>query len=136
MPEEGRPISETDTARLPRPVAADLLEASLCCAVGAYRGAALLSRRAVEQVAVLRRVPLDRRTFQQKVAWLVTASDLPPDLVPAARAVSDLGNAAAHGGEPVTRDEACQGVRSALALALAALGGREGPGPRDPSNPG
>lgn len=122
-PDGWRPIVETDTAGLPGPIAADLLEASLCCTFGAYRGAALLARRAIEQVAVLGRVPLDMRTFHQKVAWLVQVGRLPPDVVRHARAVRDLGNAAAHGGEPVTREEACAGVRSALAVALAVLTG-------------
>ena len=121
-PGDWRPIAEADTAGLPGPIAADLLEASRCCTFGAHRGAALLARRAVEQVAVLRRVPLEMRTFHQKVAWLVEAGHVPRRLVPDARAVRDLGNAAAHGGAPVTMDEACAGVRSALAVATAALG--------------
>ena len=116
-----RPISESDTAGLPAPIANDLIEASLCCTVGAYRAAGLLTRRAVEQVAVLRRVPLEMRTFHRKVAWLVEAGHLPPDLVSDARAVRDLGNAAAHGAEGVTMDEACAGVRSGLAVAVGVL---------------
>ncbi len=118
-----RPISEADTAGLPGPIAADLLEASRCCTFGAYRAAGLLVRRAVEQVAVLRRVPLEMRTLNQKLAWLVKTGHLPPDLVPDARAVRHLGNAAAHGTEDVTMDEALAGVWSALAVAVGALPG-------------
>lgn len=114
-------ISDADVAGLPSPIAADLLEASLCCSVGAYRAAALLTRRAVEQVAVLRRVPLEMRSFHQKVAWLVQAGHLPPELVADARAVRDLGNAAAHGVSRVTLEEACAGVRSGLAVAVGVL---------------
>ena len=116
-----RPIADAEAAGLPAPIAADLLEASLCCSFGAYRAAGLLTRRAVEQVAVLRRVPLEMRSFHQKVAWLVEAGHLPPDAVPDARAVRNLGNAAAHGAEGVTMEEACAGVRSGLAIAVAAL---------------
>jgi hypothetical protein len=115
------PISEADTAGLPGPIASDLLEASMCCTFGAYRAAGLLARRAVEQVVVLRRVPLDRRTVDQKLAWLREAGHLPPELLADARAVRDLANAAAHGAEGVTADEACAGVRSALAVAAGAL---------------
>ena len=115
------PISEADTAGLPAPIAADLLEASQCCTFGAYRGAALLTRRAVEQVAVLRRVPLEMRTFHQKVAWLVDAGHLPRDLVADARAVRDLANAAAHGSASLTMEETCTGVRAGLAVAVGVL---------------
>lgn len=115
------PISEADTAGLPGPIAADLLEASMCCTFGAYRAAGLLARRAVDQVAVLRRVPLDMRTLHQKLAWLLEAGHLPPDLVRSARAVRDLGSAAAHGAEGVTMDEACVGVRASLAVAVGVL---------------
>jgi len=115
------PISEAGTAGLPGPIAADLLEASTCCTCGAYRAAGLLARRAVEQVAVLRRVPLEMATFHQKLAWLLEAGHLPPDLVGDARAVRDLGNAAAHGAEDVTMREACAGVRSGLAIAVGVL---------------
>ena len=116
-----QPIAHADTVGLPAPIASDLLEASLCCTFGAYRAAALLTRRAVEQVAVLRRVPLEMRTFHQKVTWLVEAGHLPVDLVADARAVRDLGNAAAHGADAVTMEEACTGVRSGLAVALGVL---------------
>jgi hypothetical protein len=115
------PISEADTAGLPGAIAADLLEASLCCTFGAYRAAGLLARRAVDQVAVLRRVPLEKRTLHEKLTWLLEAGYLPPDLAPDARAVRHLGTAAAHGTEGVTMDEACAGVRSSLAVAVGVL---------------
>ncbi len=123
---DGQPISPADTAGLPGPIAADLLEASRCCTIGAYRAAGLLARRAVEQVAVLRRVPLEMRTLNQKLAWLVEAGHLPVHLVGDARTVRDLGNAAAHGTEEVTMDEGLAGVRSGLAVAVGAF-------PRQPS---
>ena len=115
------PIADADTAGLPGPIAADLLEASSCCSFGAYRAAGLLARRAVEQVVVLRRVPLERRTLDQKLAWLLEAGHLPRALIAEARIVRDVGNAAAHGAESLSSDEACAGVRSALAVAVAAL---------------
>lgn len=115
------PISDADVAGLPSPVAADLLEASLCCTFGAYRAAALLTRRAIEQVAVLLRVPLDMRTFHQKLAWMADAGHLAPGLLGDARAVRDLGNAAAHGVSSVTLEEALAGVISGLAVAAGAL---------------
>jgi hypothetical protein len=119
MPEA--PIGPDDTVGLPAPIAADLLEASTCCAFGAYRAAGLLARRAVEQVVVLRRVPLERRTLDQKLAWLLEAGHLPRAHVADARAARDVGNAAAHGAEALTWEEACAGVRSALSIAVAVL---------------
>ena len=104
---------------LPGPIVADLLEAALCCSAGAYRGAGLLARRAVEQVAVLRRVPLEKRTLDQKLGWLLEAGHLPRTSVADARTVRDVGTAAAHGGEALTEAEANAVVTSALAVARA-----------------
>ena len=115
------PIQPADTVGLPAPLAADLLEAATCCTFGAYRAAALLARRTVEQVVVLRRVPLEMKTLQQKVGWLLTAGHLSRSLSAEARTVRDVGAAAAHGAGPVTRDEAYAVVRAALAVARAVL---------------
>jgi hypothetical protein len=120
-PMDDPPIQPADTAGLPAPLAADLLEAASCCAFGAYRAAGLLARRTVEQVVVMRGVPLTMRTLQQKVGWLLTAGYLPRALAADARTVRDVGTAAAHGGDPVTRDEADAVVRAALAVARAVL---------------
>lgn len=113
------PVLEAGTAGLPGPIAADLLEAALCCSAGAYRGAALLARRAVEMVAVLRRVPLEKRTLDQKLGWLLEVGHLPPASVADARTVRDIGTAAVHGGDAVTETEARAVVASALAVARA-----------------
>lgn len=115
------PIAPADVAGLPAPIAADLLEAAACCSFGAYRAAGLLARRTVEQVVVMRRVPLEMRTLQQKVGWLLTAGHLPRASAAEARAVRDVGTAAAHGGDPVSRDEAYRVVTAALAIARAVL---------------
>jgi hypothetical protein len=112
-------MNDVDTEGLPGPIAADLQEAALCCSVGANRGAALLARRAVEQVAVMRRIPLDMRTLHQKLLWLLRAGHLPPSLADHARIVRDIGNAAAHGGEVLTKAEADAVVASAMAVARA-----------------
>lgn len=113
------PITPADVAGLPAPLAADLLEAAECCAFGAYRAAGLLARRAVEQVVVLRGVPLEMRTLQQKVGWLLVDGHLPKSRAAEARVVRDIGTAAAHGGDPVTVAEADAVVRAALAIARA-----------------
>jgi hypothetical protein len=114
-------VTKAQTDGLPGPIADDLLEAALCCSVGAYRGAALLARRAVEQVAVMRRIPLEMRTLHQKLLWLLRAGHLPAALAPQAVTVRDIGNAAAHGGEPLTRDETYAMVGAALAVARGVL---------------
>jgi len=114
-------ITEAETIGLPDAIAADLLEAATCCTAGAYRGAALLARRAVEQVVVMRRVPLETKTLHQKLVWLLKAGHLPGDLAGDARTVRDVGNAAAHGAEALTRDEAHAMVVSSLAVARGVL---------------
>ena len=114
-------MDDVETEGLPGPIADDLQEAARCCSIGANRGAALLARRAVEQVAVLRRIPLDMRTLNQKLVWLLRAGHLPPALAEHARIVRDIGNAAAHGGEALTDAEADAMVASALAVARAVL---------------
>ncbi len=118
---EQSPIADADTVGLPSAIAADLLEASTCCDAGAYRAAALLARRAVEQVVVMRGVPLDVRTLRQKLVWLLESGHLPAELAGAARTVRDVGNAAFHGAEAVSRDEARAMVVASLAVARAAL---------------
>jgi Domain of unknown function (DUF4145) len=70
---------------------------------------------------VLRRVPREMATLNQKLGWLLESGHLPASFAPDARAVRALGNAAAHGAAAVTRDEAWAGVRSALAVAGAVL---------------
>jgi len=118
-------IRPEQTAGLPGPVAADLLEAGECASFGAYRAAGLLARRAVEQVAVLRRVPLEKRTLDQKLGWLLEAGHLPRTSLGHARTVRDVGTAAAHGGEALSRAEADAVVTAALAVARSVLLGED-----------
>lgn len=115
------PIVPADVAGLPAPIAADLLEAASCSSFGAYRAAGLLARRTVEQVVVMRRVPLEMRTLQQKVGWLLTAGHLPRTMAAEARTVRDVGTAAAHGGDPLSHEEADAVVKAALAIARAVV---------------
>lgn len=118
-PEEA--VTEKDTSGLPGPIATDLLEAAACLAIGAHRAAALVARRAVEQVVVMRRVPLETKTFHQKLGWLLQAGHLPRTLAGHARTVGDIGTAAAHGGGALTREEAYAMVVSSLAVARGVL---------------
>jgi hypothetical protein len=126
------PIVAEETAGLPAPVVADLLEAALCCELGAYRAAGLLARRTVEQVVVMRGVPLTMRTLAQKLGWLLAAGHLPRSLAAEARTLRDVGTAAAHGGDPITRTEAGAAVRAALAVARSVLL-PDGPPARSPA---
>ena len=114
-------ITEKDTSGLPGPIVTDLLEAAACLEIGAHRAAALVARRAVEQVVVLRRVPLETKTLHQKLGWLLKAGHLPRPLAGHARTVGDIGTAAAHGGGTLTTDEAHAMVISSLAVARGVL---------------
>jgi len=119
------PITDAQTAGLPAPIASDLVEAARCCSFGAYRAAGLLARRAVDQAAVLRRVPLEARTLHQRLGWLLEHGELPRTLGRDARTIRDVGTAAAHGAEALDRSEAYAVVSSALAVVTALC-------PRDP----
>ena len=118
---EPSPSTDADMVGLPRPIAADLVEASTCFDAGAYRAAALLAGRAVEQVVVMRGVPLDRKTLHQKLVWLLESGHLRADLANAARTVGDVGNAASYGAEAVTREEAKPIVLASLIVVRGAL---------------
>ena len=120
-PPEEPLVTVEKTAGLPGPIATDLLEAAACLTFGAHRAAALLGRRAVEQVVVMRRVPLEMKTLHQKMVWLLQAGHLPRHLAGHARTVGDSGTAAAHGGEALSRDEAHAMVVSSLAVARGVL---------------
>ena len=120
VPQES-PIIDADLVGLPKSIAADLLEASTCYEVGAHRAVALLARRAVEQVVVMLGVPLGTKTLHQKLAWLIKSGHLPADLADAVRTVRDVGNAAFHGAEPMTREEAKTMVVAALVVVRGAL---------------
>lgn len=115
-------MDDRQTAGLPEGIARDLLEASTCCSAMAYRGAGLLARRAVEQAVVMLGVPLTKRTFQQKVAWLLEEGHLPKRWRSAAGTILDVGNAAAHGASPISRDEAHAVVRAALSVVSVLVG--------------
>ena len=110
------PITRSQTAGLPGGMATDLLEACRCYSFTAYRGAGLLVRRAVEQAAVIRKVPLTNRTFQQKLDWLLDEGHLPKQWKASADAVRDIANAAAHGASVIRREEAHTAIRAALAV--------------------
>lgn len=119
MPERS-PITAADVGGLPITIVADLLEASTCTTP------ALTGRRhswpgGVEQVVVMRGVPLDMTTLHQKLVWLLESGHLPAALVGAARTVRDVGNAPSHGAEVVGRDEAKAMMVASLALVRGAL---------------
>lgn len=124
-------LGTADTPRpvagLPQGIADDLEEATRCLAVQAHRGAGLLARRAVEQAVVMLGVPLTKRTFGQKLDWLVHEGHLPASARSAADTLRDVGNAAAHGANAITAEEAQAGVSAALALVLLLVGGNSPP---------
>ena len=116
------PVDDRQTAALPEGIARDLREASTCCSVQAYRGAGLLTRRAVEQAVVMLGVPPTKRTLQQKIGWLLEEGHLPERWRSAARTISDVCNAAAHGASPISSDEAHAALTAALAVVTVLVG--------------
>lgn len=110
------PILRHQTADLPAGMAEDLLEACRCYSFAAYRGAALLARRSVEQAVVMLGVPPTRRTLHQKIHWLLAEGHLPQRCKQSAVTLRDVGNAASHGASGVSRDEAGAAVSAALSM--------------------
>ncbi len=115
------PITRSQTADLPQGMADDLLEACRCYSFMAYRGAALLVRRTVEQAVVMRRAPRTKRTLQQKLDWLLDEGHLPKRWKPAADTVRDVANAAAHGASAISGEEARAAVRAGFAVVSALM---------------
>lgn len=107
------PLTRSQVAGLPSGIADDLLESARCVSCAAYRGAVLMARRAVEQAVVLHRIPPDRQTFRQKMGWLLGVGHLPPETRRLARSLSDVANAATHGGSAISEEEARAGLRAA-----------------------
>ena len=67
-------------------------------------------------------VPSTKKTLQQKIGWLLDEGHLPERCRPAARTISDVGNAAAHGAGPVSGDEAHAALTAALAVVTVLVG--------------
>ena len=116
------PITRRQTAGLPEGIANDVLEACRCYSFMAYRGAALLARRAVEQAVVMLGVPPTKKTLHHKLHWLLEGRHLPTQWTPSAGAILEVGNAAAHGASAISRDEARTAVSAALAIVTVLVG--------------
>ncbi len=115
------PFTEHDTEYLPLDIADDLLEACSCYSAAAYRGAALLSRRAIENCAV----SLGARSglnLRDKIDWLFTQHHLSDRWKDEAHVIRDIGNSAAHQPGVVDQEHARAILKAARAVAVILVG--------------
>lgn len=87
-------VIDFDASNLPERITATLEEAVKCHAAGCYRAAALMIRRALEEVCDDKKAT--GGNLKQRIAALGATIIIPPDLLEAADELRLLGNDAAH----------------------------------------
>jgi hypothetical protein len=87
-------VLDFDSSNIPPLIAASLEEAIKCHSVGAFRGAALLVRRTLEELCADRKA--EGTDLKKRIAALASVMTVPPDLLAAADHLRLLGNDAAH----------------------------------------
>lgn len=115
------PFTEHDTEYLPPDIAEDLLEACSCYSAGAYRGAALLSRRAIENSATSAGAP-GSRSLEGKIDWLFDQHHLSDRWKAEAHVIRDVGNTAAHRTRVVDQEHARAILKAARDIAVVLVG--------------
>jgi len=96
--------SPTDS-NIPDPMRGDLDEAKRCFSVSAWRGAAVLARRAIQSSALDKGAKIEK--LAEQIAELQTKGAIINDLKQWADVVRWVGNDAAHpGGDAVTEEDA------------------------------
>jgi hypothetical protein len=104
-----RPTVKIPNALIPAPVRADVFEARMCYSVGAYKGTAVLCRRAL-QGACVEQGANPKKKLHGQIEEVVEANKVHGSLKDWADAIRLIGNSGAHVGddglEDVTHDEA------------------------------
>lgn len=99
------PLPQPTDPNVPDEIRADLDEAKKCFAVSAWRGAAVMARRAMQSAAIEKGAA--KKQLVKQVAELADQGKITLDLKEWADVVRWVGNDAAHpGGQPVTREDA------------------------------
>lgn len=100
-----QPLPAPTDTNVPEDIRADLDEAKQCFAVSAWRGAAVMARRAMQSAAINKGATKNKLADQ--ILELATQSKITSDLKEWADVVRWVGNDAAHpGGEQVTGEDA------------------------------
>lgn len=97
------PLPEPAHEKSPAFLKRDLEEANLCFAVGAYRAASVMARRALQSCCIDKGAP-DKR-LQEQINWLLSEQVITKDIKDWADEVRFTGNDAAHPPEKPEEDE-------------------------------
>jgi len=106
------PLPQPTDSNVPEDIRADLDEAKMCFSVSAWRGAAVMARRAMQSAAIEK--GSTKKQLVEQIAEIAAGGKITVDLKEWADVVRWIGNDAAHpGGEPVTREDAEQVLKLA-----------------------
>jgi hypothetical protein len=106
------PLPEPTDPNIPEEIRADLDEAKMCFSVSAWRGAAVMARRAMQSAAIEKGA--SKKQLVEQIAELASKGQITVDLKEWADVVRWVGNDAAHpGGDAVTREDAEQVLKLA-----------------------
>jgi hypothetical protein len=106
------PLPQPTDGNVPEDIRADLDEAKMCFSVSAWRGAAVMARRAMQSAAIEK--GSTKKQLVEQIAELAAGGKITVDLKEWADVVRWIGNDAAHpGGEPVSREDAEQVLKLA-----------------------
>jgi hypothetical protein len=104
------PLPKPIDGKTPNFLKEDLLEANVCFAVNAYRGAVVLARRALQNCCFEKGAP--DKPLNNQIEWLLSQQIITKDLNDWAHEVKATGNDAAHpssdpkNDEKISRDDA------------------------------
>jgi hypothetical protein len=100
------PLPKSVDERIPEPIKTDFTEAYLCLSVGAYRGAAVMGRRALQNIC-LEKGAKEGASLQTQIDWLFSEGIITKELKDWAHEVRYVGNDAAHPNKQlVTQNDA------------------------------
>ena len=90
-----QPLPEPVDDRIPEPIRLDFIEAKKCFAIGAFRAASVMARRALQSIC-LDKGAKESEKLQKQVDFLLTKNIITKDLQGWAHEVRLVGNDAAH----------------------------------------
>jgi hypothetical protein len=103
------PLPSPTDENVPEDIRGDLDEAKLCFSVSAWRGAAVMARRAMQSAAI-EKGATKKKQLGDQIAELAAQSKITGDLEEWATAVRWVGNDAAHPGKDTVSQEDAEAV--------------------------
>lgn len=102
-----QPMPSATDERIPNPMKTDLKEAKICLSVNAFRGCAVLARRAIQSACIHKKAH-EKKTLEKQIDELGSKGIITDSLRKWAHAVRWIGNDAAHpkAKHPVEKEDA------------------------------